>query len=507
MLPPLATVFIWCRALSNSGAGVDAFATIAELRRALAERRVGAVELAQACLDRIASLSHLNAFVSTCPERALERAEAADRRIAEEGQTGLVGIPFAHKDIFCVQGLPTTCASRMLAEFVAPYDATVAARMDAAGAVLVGKTNMDEFAMGSSSETGHFGAVRNPWDTGRVAGGSSGGSAAAVAAGLVPGATGTDTGGSIRQPAAFCGVSGLKPTYGRVSRYGMIAFASSLDQGGPMARTAEDLRLLLACMEGRDPRDSTSADMPATAAEPDARSLRIGVPSEYWDALGADMGNALDSARREIEGLGHRLTPISLPHTRAAVAAYYVVSSAEASTNLSRYDGVRYGHRTDAPKDLEDLYRRTRTEGFGDEVKRRILTGAYTLSVGYYDAYYEKAQRVRRLIRQDFLDAFASVDAILAPVTPTPAFERGAMQADPTDMYRQDAFTVPASLAGLPALSVPCGQIDGLPVGMQLIGPHFAEDRLLALGEAWQRETDWHMLRPPESQASAEELA
>ena len=481
-----------------------AFATLSELRAELAARRVGAVELAEVCLDRIAAAAHLNAFVSTCPERALARAEAADRRIAKDGQTALVGLPFAHKDIFCVQGLRTTCASNMLANFVAPYDATVAARMDAAGAVLVGKTNMDEFAMGSSSETGHVGSVRNPWDTGRVAGGSSGGSAAAVAAGLVPGATGTDTGGSIRQPAAFCGISGLKPTYGRVSRYGMIAFASSLDQGGPMARTAEDLRLLLACMEGRDPRDSTSAEVPPTAAEAKRHPLRIGIPGEYWDALGTDMGTALDAARRAIEGLGHQLTAVSLPHTRAAVAVYYVVSSAEASTNLSRYDGVRYGHRASAPKDIEELYRRSRSEGFGDEVKRRILTGAYTLSVGYYDAYYQKAQRVRRLIRQDFLDAFASVDAILAPVTPTPAFEQGAMQADPTDMYRQDAFTVPASLAGLPALSVPCGQIGGLPVGMQLIGPHFAEDRLLALGEAWQRETDWHMLRPRDSHAGPE---
>ncbi len=483
---------------------MNAFATVAELRAALAERRVSAVELARACLDRIARQSHLNAFVSTCPERALERAQAADLCIAQHGQTGLVGIPFAHKDIFCVQGLRTTCASRMLADFVAPYDATVATRMDAAGAVLVGKANMDEFAMGSSSESGHFGAVRNPWDTGRVAGGSSGGSAAAVAAGLVPASTGTDTGGSIRQPAAFCGISGLKPTYGRVSRYGMIAFASSLDQGGPMARTAEDLRLLLAGMEGSDPRDSTSADVPATAAEADARPLRIGLPDEYWSALDADMGEALDAARGVVERLGHGLVSISLPHTRAAVAAYYVVSSAEASTNLSRYDGVRYGHRADAPKDLDDLYRRSRSEGFGDEVKRRILTGAYTLSVGYYDAYYQKAQRVRRLIRRDFLTAFASVDAILAPVTPTPAFELDAMQADPTDMYRQDVFTVPASLAGLPALSVPCGRIGGLPVGMQLIGPHFAEDRLLALGEAWQRETDWHTLRPPESSRGAE---
>ena len=489
--------------MSNSVAS-GAFATLAELRTELAARRVGAVELTQACLDRIAAEAHLNAFVSTCPERALARAEAADRRIAKQGQTGLVGLPFAHKDIFCVQGLPTTCASRMLANFVAPYDATVAARMDAAGAVLVGKTNMDEFAMGSSSETGHFGSVCNPWDTRRVAGGSSGGSAAAVAAGLVPGATGTDTGGSIRQPAAFCGISGLKPTYGRVSRYGMIAFASSLDQGGPMARTAEDLRLLLSCMEGHDPRDSTSADMPATAAEANDRPLRIGIPGEYWDALDTDMAAPLDAARRTFERLGHSLTAISLPHTSAAVAAYYVISSAEASTNLSRYDGVRYGHRANAPKDLQDLYRRSRSEGFGDEVKRRILTGAYTLSVGYYDAYYQKAQRVRRLIRQDFLSAFASVDAILAPVTPTPAFELDAMQADPTDMYRQDAFTVPASLAGLPALSVPCGQIEGLPVGMQLIGPHFAEDRLLALGEAWQRESDWHMLRPVEPPSGPE---
>ncbi|MXY54867.1 MAG: Asp-tRNA(Asn)/Glu-tRNA(Gln) amidotransferase subunit GatA [Gammaproteobacteria bacterium] len=477
------------------------FATIAEMRSALASKTISAVELAREHLDRIAA-SDLNSFVTVCEDDAVATAREADGHIGRHGQSGLVGVPVAHKDVFCTAGVRTTCASRMLAGFVPPYDATVVARFRDSGAIMLGKTNMDEFAMGSSNENSHFGSVSNPWDVTRVPGGSSGGSAAAVAAGLVPAATATDTGGSIRQPAAFCGISGLKPTYGRVSRYGMVAFASSLDQGGPMARSAEDLRLLLQHMEGHDPLDSTSADIGPTPREADRVGLRIGVVREYGRDLDARLAATVDEAAAVFERLGHERVEISLPHTTYATAAYYVVASAEASTNLSRYDGVRYGHRAESPNDLDDLYARSRSEGFGAEVKRRILTGTYALSIGYYDAYYRKAQRLRRLIRQDFLDAFRSVEAILAPATPSTAFEKGALLApdetkDPTVMYEQDVYTVPASLAGLPALSIPCGIIDGLPVGMQLIGPHFGEDRLLALAESFQQETDWHQRTPP----------
>lgn len=478
-------------------------ATLVELRDALASKAVGAAELANEHLRRIAADTS-GSFITVCQEEALAQAEQADAAIARHGHRGLLGLPIAHKDIFCTAGVRTTCASKMLAEFVPPYDATVVAKLRTAGAVLLGKTNMDEFAMGSSTRTSYFGATRNPWDPARAPGGSSGGSAAAVAAGLAPAATGSDTGGSIRQPAALCGISGLKPTYGRVSRYGMIAFASSLDQGGPMARAAADLRLLLAHMEGHDERDSTSARADGTGtASADAR-LTIGVPREYWedaeDGLDGDLAAALAEAAVVFERLGHKRRAISLPHTRFAVPTYYVVASAEASTNLARYDGVRYGHRADGARSLEELYRRSRSEGFGAEVKRRILTGTYALSVGYYDAYYRQAQRVRRLIRQDFLDAFREVDAIVAPATPAAAFplQEPSGGEDPTTIYRQDAFTAPASLAGLPALSVPCGfTAQPLPLGMQLIGPHFGEDRLLALGEAFQRETDWHLRRPP----------
>ena len=491
-------------------ARVSPFATLEELRQALRAKTLSAVELASDFLQRAAG-SDSNSFITICEDHALDRARAADAAIAVGEGRALTGLPIAHKDIFCTAGIPTTCGSKMLANFVAPYDATVVAKLNAAGAVVLGKTNMDEFAMGSSSETSYFGAVANPWDSQRVAGGSSGGSAAAVAAGLVPAATGTDTGGSIRQPAAFCGISGLKPTYGRVSRYGMVAFASSLDQGGPMARCAADLRLLLNHMEGHDALDSTSANVAATAhrRDDDGKALTIGLPTEYWQSLAGDMAVPLAEAAAVVERLGHRLRDISLPHTAYAVPVYYVIAGAEASTNLSRYDGVRYGHRAADPKDLDDLYRRSRSEGFGAEVKRRILTGTYTLSVGYYDAYYKKAQRLRRLIRQDFLQAFENVDLILAPTTPSAAFKRSVAgaegvagvegegsQADPTTMYRQDVFTVPASLAGLPALSIPCGTAGGLPVGMQLIGAHFAEDRLLALAEAFQSQTDWHRRAP-----------
>ena len=483
--------------------GANDCATLVQTRDALAAKAVSAVELAQDHLRRIAA-DRTGSFITVCEEEALAAAEQADAAIARHGQRGLLGVPIAHKDIFCTAGLRTTCASRMLADFVPPYDATVVAKLKAAGAVLLGKTNMDEFAMGASTQTSHFGPTRNPWHPGRTPGGSSGGSAAAVAAGLAVAATGTDTGGSIRQPAAFCGISGLKPTYGRVSRYGMIAFASSLDQGGPLARSAADLRLLLGHMEGADARDSTSANAASTANASAAARFTIGVPKEYWDSavdgLPGDMAKALDAAAATLERLGHRRRAVSLPHTVFAVPTYYVVASAEASTNLARYDGVRYGHRAAGAKTLAELYTRSRSEGFGAEVKRRILVGTYALSVGYYDAYYRQAQRVRRLIRQDFLNAFREVDAILTPATPSVAFplRTEAAEDDPTVMYRQDAFTTPASLAGLPALSIPCGfTAEPLPIGMQLIGPHFGEDRLLALGEAFQRETDWHLRAPP----------
>ena len=483
--------------------GETSFKTLTGIRDALTAKSVSSVEIVRDCLGRIDAARHLNAFVTVCEEDALANAAQADVAIARDGMRGLLGVPIAHKDIFCTDGVRTTCASRMLEDFVSPYDATVVARLRAAGAVMVGKTNMDEFAMGSTNETSYFGAVANPWDVGRVPGGSSGGSAAALAAGLVPAATGTDTGGSIRQPAAFCGISGLKPTYGRVSRFGMVAFASSLDQGGPMARSAADLRLLLKHMEGHDPRDSTSADEGPTPNAPRS-TMNVGIPRQYWADLGNDVAGPLEEAVGSLRRLGHRCHEVSLPHTAFAVPVYYVVASAEASTNLSRYDGVRYGHRAAEPADLDDLYRRSRSEGFGVEVKRRILTGTYTLSVGYYDAYYGQAQRVRRLIRQDFLDAFAEVDVLLTPATPTPAPALGALTggADPTVMYKQDVYTVPASLAGLPALSIPCGFADGLPVGLQLIGPHFAEDRLLALAEAYQRETDWHERTPTMAEAA-----
>ena len=485
--------------------GCEPLATVGTVVEALRSKAVGAEELARECLRRIRA-DDGNSFVTVCEEQALAAARQADSSIAAEGFRDLRGVPLAHKDVFCTEDVATTCGSRMLGEFVSPYDAAVVERLKAAGAVMLGKTNMDEFAMGSSNETSWFGPVANPWDPSRVPGGSSGGSAAAVAAGLVPAATGTDTGGSIRQPAAFCGISGLKPTYGRVSRYGMVAFASSLDQGGPMARSAADLRLLLRFMEGHDARDSTSVAMPPTERG-ERRRLRIGLAAEYWQALGGGLAGVLREAAKTFEGGGHELRDVSLAHTDYAVPAYYVVASAEASTNLSRYDGVRYGHRAADAGSLDELYSRSRSEGFGAEVKRRILTGAYTLSVGYYDAYYRKAQRVRRLVRQDFLDAFEEVDLILAPTTPTTAFPRADGQAeDPTAMYRQDVFTVPASLAGLPALSIPCGFDAGLPAGLQLIAPHFGEGLLLDVAEAYQQETDWH-LRSPEGRAQAGETA
>ncbi|MEM6708305.1 MAG: Asp-tRNA(Asn)/Glu-tRNA(Gln) amidotransferase subunit GatA [Pseudomonadota bacterium] len=478
--------------------------TVRAQLEALNRGALSSVELCQALLERTGSLEHLNVFISL-NDRLLDQAAAADEARAGGSTLGqLHGLPLAHKDIFMSEGLRTTCGSRMLQDFIAPYTATALQRFADAGALVLGKCNMDEFAMGSSNENSFFGSVANPWDADRVPGGSSGGSAACVAAGLAAAATGTDTGGSIRQPAAFCGVSGIKPTYGRVSRYGMVAFASSLDQGGVMARTAADLALLLANMQGFDPQDSTSIETPDLWLENlktlpietldealtlDAK-LTVGLPQEYFDS-GSIGARAMDDIRTVIEVQGHRVQDVSLPNTGIAIPAYYVIAGAEASTNLSRYDGVRFGHRANDAKDLETLYRRSRSEGFGTEVKRRILTGTYALSVGYYEAYYLKAQQLRRLISDDFKRAFADVDVLLTPTTPTTAFERGAV-SNPVTMYQQDVFTVPASLAGLPALSLPCGFKDGLPLGAQLIGPHYAERSLLCLAHQIQSHSDWH---------------
>jgi aspartyl-tRNA(Asn)/glutamyl-tRNA(Gln) amidotransferase subunit A len=477
--------------------------SLAELSVALEQGETSSEALTEAALARIEALDGaLNSFITVDREAALAGARAADQRRNEGQAQALTGIPIAHKDIFCTRGLRTSCGSRMLENFLPPYDATVIQRFNAAGSVILGKTNMDEFAMGSSNENSFFGACRNPWDLQRVPGGSSGGSAAAVAAGLVAAATGTDTGGSIRQPAAMCGVTGLKPTYGRVSRLGMVAYASSLDQGGPMARSAEDCALLLEIMAGHDPRDSTSARAPVPAyreaLQQDLSGLRIGVPAEYFGS-GLDDGveAVIRQALADYQALGATLVDISLPRTELAIPAYYVIAPAEASTNLSRYDGVRYGHRCDAPRDLEDLYTRSREEGFGAEVQRRILVGTYVLSSGYYDAYYRKAQQLRRLITEDFTAAFQQVDLIAGPTTPGVAFPLGAKTDDPTAMYLEDIYTLAVNLAGLPAMSLPAGFCRGLPVGLQLIGPHFDEARLLATAHQYQQRHDWHRQLPP----------
>lgn len=477
--------------------------SLIELAADLRSGACSSEELTRACLDRIAVHDpRLNSFITVTEEQALAAARAADARI-QAGEAGpLTGIPFAHKDIFCTRGVRTSCGSRMLDNFISPYDATVTQKLQAAGAVMIGKTNMDEFAMGSSNETSYYGAVRNPWNTATVPGGSSGGSAAAVAARLVPVSTGTDTGGSIRQPAALCGITGLKPTYGRVSRYGMIAFASSLDQGGPFARSAEDAAILLGAMAGFDARDSTSVERPvddyAGALTAPLAGLRIGLPKEYFDTgLHAGVGAAVDAALEEYKKLGATLVDISLPNTHLAVPAYYVVAPAECSSNLSRFDGARYGYRAENPQDLEDLYKRSRGEGFGAEVKRRILIGTYALSAGYYDAYYLKAQQVRRLIREDFMRAFEEVDMIMGPTAPTTAFRLGEKADDPVGMYLSDIYTIAANLAGLPAMSVPAGFVDGLPVGLHLVGNYFEEARLLNAGHQYQQSTDWHTRTPP----------
>ncbi|MFK8021062.1 MAG: Asp-tRNA(Asn)/Glu-tRNA(Gln) amidotransferase subunit GatA [Pseudomonadales bacterium] len=477
--------------------------TVTALSQALAAGEFSSEELTAHLLERIKSEdSKYNSFITVCEEQALAQAIAADQR-RHQGLAGpLCGIPIAHKDIFCTSGVRTSCGSRMLENFVPPYNATSVSAFNEAGAVMIGKTNMDEFAMGASNETSYFGVVRNPWNTDCVPGGSSGGSAAAVSAHLVPAATGTDTGGSIRQPAAMCGISGLKPTYGRVSRYGMIAFASSLDQGGPMARTVEDLALLLSVMSGFDSKDSTSIerDVPDYSAglNNSIDGLRVGVPKEYFaEGLNAGTAERVEDAIKEYEKLGAVITEISLPHTHLAVAAYYVIAPAEASTNLSRYDGVRYGHRCENPTDLNDMYTRTRSEGFGDEVQRRILVGTYALSAGYYDAYYRQAQKIRRLIQQDFVNAFKQVDLIIGPTSPSPAFPIGEKASDPVSMYLEDIYTISANLAGLPALSMPAGLVDDKPVGVQLIGNYLEEERLLNAAHRFQGATDWHTQSAP----------
>ncbi len=480
--------------------------SLIELQAALAAKKISSVELTRMFLERIGRLNGaLNAYVTVDEKTSLAHARQADERRARGEAGPLTGIPVAHKDIFCTRELRTTCGSRMLEHYASPYDAHVIGQFGRAGAVLLGKTNMDEFAMGSSSETSHFGPVRNPWDRRLVPGGSSGGSAAAVAARMAPAATGSDTGGSIRQPAALTGVCGLKPTYGLVSRYGMIAFASSLDQGGPVAKSAADLALLLNVMAGHDARDSTSIDRPqedyTRERSVPLEGLRIGLPAEYFGE-GVEPG-VLKCVREAIawfESQGARTLPVELPNTALAVPVYYVIAPAEASSNLSRFDGVRYGHRAKDYADLGDMYCRSRAEGFGAEVKRRILIGTYVLSHGYYDAYYLKAQKVRRLIARDFAEAYQRCDVILGPTSPTTAFPLGAKTDDPVQMYLNDIFTIPAPLAGLPGLSIPCGfDAKGLPVGLQVMGNYFAEAKMLGVAHQYQRATDWHRRVPKES--------
>ncbi len=476
--------------------------SITEIRDGLTQGKYSSVEITQDYLDRIEQHNPaLNCFISVTPEIALQQAGEADRAIADGNIQALTGVPLAHKDLFCTDGVRTSCGSRILDNFVAPYDATVIENFKKAGAVMLGKTNMDEFAMGSSNENSYYGNVANPWDLNRVPGGSSGGSAAVIAAGLAPGSTGTDTGGSIRQPAALCGVTGIKPTYGRVSRYGMVAFASSLDQAGPFAQSAEDCALLLQTMAGFDRRDSTSAeesvpDFSADLNHP-IEGLKIGLPKEYFgDGLDSQLAATIEAAITELRKLGAEFCDISLPNANLSIPVYYVIAMAECSSNLSRFDGVRFGHRCDNPRDLEDLYKRSRGEGFGDEVKRRIMIGTYALSAGYYDAYYLKAQQLRRMIKDDYQKAFTEVDLILGPTTPEVAFAIGAKTDDPVSMYLQDIYTISLNLAGLPGISLPVGFVDSMPVGMQLIGNYFDEARLLNTAHCYQQVSDWHLQRP-----------
>ena len=476
--------------------------SIRQLSEGLRAKKFSSRELTQHFLKRIEIHDKkLNSFVTVCADAALQQADQADARLARGEQGALLGIPLAQKDIFCTQGVKTACGSKMLDKFIAPYDATIVARLKAAGTVMLGKCNMDEFAMGSSNETSWYGPVKNPWDLTRVPGGSSGGSVAAVAAGLAPIATGTDTGGSIRQPAALTNLTGIKPTYGRVSRYGMIAFASSLDQAGVLARTAEDCAFVLQAMAGFDPMDSTSVDQPvpdyAAALAAPIKGLRIGLPKEYFaEGLEPATRDCVMAAVKKFQELGATVTEISLPNSPLSVPTYYVVAPAEASSNLARFDGVRYGHRADGVKTLEELYKRSRGEGFGAEVQRRIMIGTYVLSHGYYDAYYLKAQKVRRLICDDFRRAFEKVDVVLGPTAQAPAFKLGDKTSDPVAMYLNDIYTIAANLAGIPAMSLPGGFVDGLPVGVQLMGNYFDESRLLNVAHQYQLATGWHRQAP-----------
>ncbi|MBT4885045.1 MAG: Asp-tRNA(Asn)/Glu-tRNA(Gln) amidotransferase subunit GatA [Legionellales bacterium] len=460
-------------------------------------------ELTEHYLDRIAKHgADLNSFISVTTEHALEQAQAADKIIQKSEQMNmLTGIPIAQKDIFCTKNIKTTCCSKILADFIPPYDATVIKKYQENNAIMIGKTNMDEFAMGGSNENSYFGSCANPWDTTRVPGGSSGGSAAAVAARLCPGATGTDTGGSIRQPASFCGISGLKPTYGRISRYGMIAFASSLDQAGPMAPSAEDLAIMLQAMAGKDSRDMTSANIEVpnylSTINNSLEGKKVGLPKEFFlDELDDKIRSTIETAIDVLRQQGVEFVEISLPNSVLAVPTYYIIGPCEASSNLARYDGVRYGYRTNNPKNLEALYKDSRAEGFGDEVKRRILIGTYALSSGYYDAYYQKAQKIRKIIKEDFDKAFEKVDLILGPTTPSYAYKKGAMTTDPVKMYLGDIFTIPANLAGLPGMSIPVGFNNNMPIGMQLIGKAFAEPEMLNMAHIYQQNTAWHTQIP-----------
>lgn len=478
--------------------------SLTELGKGLANKEFSSSELTQHYLDRIQKLdNHYNSFITVTGELAIHQANNADKLLNQGQQHPLCGIPLAHKDIFCTAGVRTSCGSKMLDNFVPPYNATVIENFNRVGAVILGKTNMDEFAMGSSNESSYYGAVKNPWNTQCVPGGSSGGSAAAVAAHLSPATTGTDTGGSIRQPAALCGITGLKPTYGRVSRYGMIAFASSLDQGGPMTRSAEDAALMLNVMAGFDNKDSTSLDREVPdytrSLNDNIDGLTIGLPKEFFgEGLSPDIEQAVDAAIKEFQAQGATVKEISLPNTELAVPCYYIIAPSEASANLSRFDGVRYGYRCKDPVDLFDLYTRTREEGFGDEVKRRILVGSYALSAGFYDAYYKKAQQIRRLIKDDFVAAFKEVDVIMGPTVPNPAFTLGEKSNDPVAMYLEDIYTISANLAGLPGMSIPAGFVSGKPVGLQLIGDYFSESKLLNIANRFQKCTDWHKASPPQ---------
>jgi len=476
--------------------------SLSELSLDLSSKKISSEELSKFYLERIKRFNpELNAVITLCEESALKQAKAADERIAKNDSNPLCGIPILHKDIFCTDNIKTTCGSKMLDNFIAPYNATVVENLNQAGMVTLGKLNMDEFAMGSSNETSFYGPVKNPWDLQRVPGGSSGGSASAVAARLAPIATGTDTGGSIRQPASLCGITGIKPTYGRVSRWGMIAFASSLDQAGPMAQNAEDAAMLLNAMASSDEKDSTCLDLPkedfCALLNKNIKGLKIGLPKQFFaHGLDSEIEKAIQEAVKLYQNMGAEIIEVDLPHVDLSIAAYYVIAPAECSSNLSRFDGVRFGYRCENPKDLQDLYKRSRSEGFGQEVKNRILIGTYALSAGYYDAYYIKAQKIRNLIKQDFDKAFEKTDVILSPTSPSTAFKLGEKSGDPVSMYLSDIFTIGANLAGLPAMSLPCGFSNSLPIGLQLIAPHLQEAKLLNYAHQYQQQTDWHLQIP-----------